>query len=113
VTGHPSLPAFEQVFKDMASLRKRYDFKVTVLIAPMVSRLYAPYFTDFPRLSDEPYFINHVASLCHQVGFQSLNLLPLMQPYVDKELLYFRDDDHWNVRGNQVVGEIVARHLSL
>ena len=110
---HPNLPAFEQVFKDMASLQKRYGFKVTVLIAPMVSRLYAPYFVDFPRVSDEPYFINHVANLSHRLGFQTLNLFPLMQPYVDKELLYFRDDDHWNGRGNEVVAEIVAKQLSI
>ena len=113
VTDHPNLRAFEQVFKDMAILQKRYDFKVTVLIAPMVSRLYAPYFTDFPHVSDEPYFINHVENLCNSVGFQSLNLFSLMQPYVDREMLYFKDDDHWNARGNEVVAEIVARQRSI
>jgi lysophospholipase L1-like esterase len=113
MTDHPNLPAFEQVFKDMASLQKRYRFKVTVLIAPMVSRLYAPYFADFPHVGSEPYIINFVANLSHRLGFQTVNLFPLLQPYADKELLYFRDDDHWNARGNEVVAEIIAKQLTI
>jgi hypothetical protein len=46
------------------------------------------------------------------MGFETLNLFPLMQPYADKELLYLRDDDHWNARGNEVVAEVIARQLT-
>src|SRR5687767_6070371 len=97
---HPNRAALEQVFKDMASLGKKYQFAVTVLIAPTDSRLYASHFEDFPPISAEPYFIGFVADLSREMGFQTVNLfnlLPLLQPYANKELLYFRDDDHWNV----------------
>ncbi len=113
VMNHPHRAALEQVFKDMASLGKEYQFDVTVLIAPTDSRLYASHFEDFPPISEEPYFINFVADLSREVGFQTVNLLPLLQPYAEKELLYFRDDDHWNARGNEVVAEILARNLSM
>jgi hypothetical protein len=111
VMDHPNRAALEQVFKDMASLAKRYHFDVTVVIAPTDSRLYASHFEDFPSISEQPYFINLVADMSHKMGFQTINLLPLLQSYARAELLYFRDDDHWNVRGNQVVAEILARHF--
>ena len=113
VMDHPNRVALEQVFKDMASLGKQYQFDVTVLIAPTDSRLYASHFEDFPPISEQPYFINFVADLSREMGFQTVNLLPLLQPYAEKELLYFRDDDHWNARGNEVVAEILARNLSM
>jgi hypothetical protein len=33
-----------------------------------------------------------------------------MRPYAERELLYFRDDTHWNARGNRVAAELIARH---
>ncbi len=113
VMDHPNRVALEHVFKGMASLGKQYQFDVTVLIAPTDSRLYASHFEDFPPISEQPYFINLVADLSREMGFQTVNLLPLLQPYAEKELLYFRDDDHWNARGNEVVAEILARNLSM
>jgi GTPase Era involved in 16S rRNA processing len=48
-----------------------------------------------------------VADLSARQGFQTVDLLTLMKPYADKELLYFRDDDHLNERGNQVVADLI------
>ena len=111
VEKHPNRPLLDQTFKEMATLSENHGFEVTVVIAPSAPRLYAPYFADVPKISDEPYFINYVAEISRELGFDVINLLPLMQPFAAKELLYWRDDPHWNGRGNEVVAEIIASHI--
>lgn len=111
VLNHPNLPRLEQTFADMQALSKEHNFKVTVVIAPSASRLYAPYFDGFPQISKEPYFINYVQDLSGRMDFDVLNLYPLMGPYAEKELLYARDDSHWNERGNQVAAGLISKHL--
>jgi lysophospholipase L1-like esterase len=111
VLDHPNRRLLDQTFKDMASLSRKHGFKVTVLIAPGAPRLYAPYFEDFPPISEQPYFINYVEELSNGQGFDVINLYPPMQPYAREELLYWRDDSHWNERGNEVAAEIIAEHL--
>jgi hypothetical protein len=111
VLNHPNRPLLDQTFKDMASLSQKYGFMVTVLIAPSAPRLYAPYFEDLPPISKEPYFINYVEHLSRSVGFNVINLYTLLRPYAEKELLYWRDDTHWNERGHQVVAETTRQQL--
>jgi len=111
VLNHPHRHLLEQVFSRMAVLANTFHFKVTVVIAPTVVRLYAPYFHELSRLSTPPYLIDYMVKLAHEAGFDTINLLQGMQPYTSRELLYFRDDDHWNERGNQVVAEIIAEHV--
>jgi hypothetical protein len=111
VLNHPNLPRLEQTFADMQALSKEHNFKVTVVIAPSAPRLYAPYFEGFPQLSEEPYFINYVQDLSQRTDFEVLNLYDLMGPYAEKELLYARDDSHWNERGNQIAGELIAEQV--
>ncbi len=112
VRDHPNRGLLEETFQDMASLEERFGFDITILIAPTAARLYASYFDDFLPLS-EPYFMNYVEQLAKRYGFKAINLHRLMQPYAEKELLYWRDDAHWNRRGNEVVAELVARHVDL
>jgi hypothetical protein len=110
VLDHPNRPLLDQTFEEMASLSRMHGFKVTILIAPGAARLYAPYFEGFPQLSDEPHFINYVEKISEELGFDVINLYIQMQPYARKALLYWRDDPHWNVRGNEVVAEIISKH---
>ena len=112
VLNHPKLPMLHQTFEEVAALSEAYGFRVTVVAAPSAERVSAPYFEGFPPISEEPYFLNYVEQLSKDQGFDVINLYPLMQPYADKELLYWRDDSHWNERGNEVVAEIIAEHLT-
>jgi SGNH hydrolase-like domain, acetyltransferase AlgX len=112
VVNHPNRVRFQEISESMASLAGRYDFRVIVLIAPTDARMYAPFFDDFPALSEQPYFNDLVAERAGQSSFEVFNLQTLTEPYAQKELLYFRDDDHWNERGHEVVAEIIARSLA-
>lgn len=111
VMKHPNRPRLDQVFRDMASMSARYGFRVTVIIIPTPNRLYAPYFDGFPAISPEPHFIDYVADLSREMGFDTIDLYDSFRPYAGRELLYFRDDDHWNERGNEVVAELIASNF--
>ena len=43
--------------------------------------------------------------------FGVVNLLTLLQPYAGSEMLYYRDDHHWNERGNEVVARLLQAAL--
>jgi len=111
VTGHANRPLFEKTLEDMMSLSREYRFKVTVLIAPTAPRLHGPEFPEIAHVTDEPHFIDYVENISRDMGFDTINLHDLMQPYARNELLYWRDDDHWNERGQQVVAEIIGKHV--
>lgn len=113
VANHPHRPLLKKTFDEMASLSKNYGFKVTILIAPSAARLYGPYFEEFPSISREPHFINYVENLSHKLGFDVINLYRMMQPYAKDELLYWRDDSHWNERGHEVVADIISKYVTI
>ncbi len=111
VLDHPNRPLLDQTFQEMKSLSESAGFEVTVLIAPNDVRLYAPYFEDFPPISEKPHFIDYVEGLARRSGFEVINLYPLMKPRAARELLNWRDDTHWNPRGEQLVAEILRGRL--
>ncbi len=111
VIDHPNRPALEQTFEQMAVLAERHGFSVTIVMAATAARHYGPRFAGFPPLSDEPHFIDFVLSLAERVGFSSIDLYREMQPHAQAELLFWRDDTHWNERGNEVAAQIIAEHL--
>ena len=96
----------------MANLSRTKGFEVTVIIAPTDIRLYYPYFENAPRIPGESQFINYVETLAKGLGVKTINLSRLMRPYAKDELLYWRDDSHWNERGNEIVAEIIAKQLA-
>lgn len=111
VMNHPHRKLVDETFHQMRELSQRAGFRVTVLLAPSGARLYSGYFDDMPPASREPHFIRYVQRLSSSMGFANADLHALLQPYAEKELLYQRDDSHWNERGNAVVAEIVARQI--
>jgi lysophospholipase L1-like esterase len=111
VLNHPNRPRLDQVFEEMAQLGNEFSFNVIVVIAPTAERLHGPFFENFPSISDKPHFIDYVATLSEQMGFRTLNLLPFLSTYGDKELLYLRDDDHWNKKGHAIAAEIIFREI--
>jgi hypothetical protein len=108
---HPNRPLLDQTFREMQALSRQSGFKVTVILAPSDARLYGPAFDGFPAVSG-PHFIDYVAKLAGDLGFTVVNLLPLLEPFAQKELLYYRDDHHWNVRGNSVVAGLIRAAIA-
>jgi hypothetical protein len=111
VDDHPNRLPLEQALRDMKGLADRFDFAVTVVIAPSDARLHGPHFETFPILSRAPHLIDHVARHARGLGFGVLDLYPLMRAPAERELLYYRDDTHWNERGNAVVADLVATRV--
>lgn len=111
VEDHWNRTALEAVFRDMGSLAEEYEFDVNVIIAPGASRLHGPYFENFPEISETPHFVDLVAALADAAGFETVNLYELMKPYAKTELLFFRDDDHFNHRGHIVTAELIQQQV--
>ncbi len=95
----------------MAELARVHGFRVTVAVAPCAVRLYAPYVDTLRPELEGPHLIDQLLAASRRHGFITIDLLQELRPYADRELLHFRDDDHWNERGHEVVAEIVARRL--
>ena len=96
----------------MRALSQHFGFEVTVIVAPSDARLHGADFDEFPKLSDKPYFVDYVIDLAGRQGFKTVNLLTLLQPFARRELLYWRDDHHWNERGNAVVADLLKNHVT-
>jgi hypothetical protein len=111
VTLHPNRPKLEKVFVEMGELARKFGFDVTVILAPTAGRLQGKYFDEFPTLSDKPYFLEFVGHLAVKENFRVIDLLSAMQPMADRQLLYFRDDEHWNEDGNRLVATLMSKLL--
>jgi len=108
VLDHPNWPRLRESFGAMAELARAHGFAVTVVLAPSAARLYAGQYEGFPAISERPWFLEEVGKLARETGFEVVDLVPALRPYAASEMLYFRDDHHWNARGNRVVAELLA-----
>lgn len=111
VESHPNRLPLQKTFEQMKSLAQRAGFQVVVIIAPSDVRLYGAEFEDFPSLSDTSHFNILIAQLAGRHGFEIVDLQELLRPYAMKELLHFRDDDHWNEQGHVAVADILGGFL--
>jgi lysophospholipase L1-like esterase len=111
VLRHPNRGELDKTFARMAHLSDSLHFKVTVAIIPTSVRLYAPYFKLLPAPSSEPHLVDYFQKLAETQGFDTISLLKGFEPYAGTEMLYFRDDDHLNVRGSEIAAQLIAEHL--
>jgi SGNH hydrolase-like domain, acetyltransferase AlgX len=109
VLDHPNRARLDRVFEQMRDLAKGHGFQVTVVLAPTAGRLQGRFYDDFPAVADAPHFLNYVSDLAKRMGFETVDLYRLMQPYAGERLLYFKDDDHWNRAGSALAADLIAR----
>ena len=111
VLDHPNRPRLGATFRAMRGLSSRYHFTVTVVLAPSVARLYGGSFTGFPSITP-PYFADDVTRLAQGLGFGVVDLISQLAPYARTEMLYFRDDHHWNDRGNALAAQLIFNSMT-
>ena len=109
ILNHPNRPRLDKTFNEMRDLANKYNFDVTVIIAPTKVRLHGKYFNVVPESSESPHFINYVENLSKSIGFTVVNLHSLLQPYAGSSILYFCDDDHWNEEGHRLAAKSVLQ----
>lgn len=107
ILNHPNRPLLDKTFNEMRDLASKYNFDVTVIIAPTKVRLHGEYFNVVPESTESPHFINYVENLSKGHGFSVANLYRLLQPYADTRMLYFCDDDHWNEEGHRLAAKSI------
>ena len=101
----------DRTFDRMRQLAESRGFAVTVVVFPASVRLYAPAFDFTPVPSSVPHLVNYLTELSRKNGFDVLSMLAQLEPTSRTELLYFRDDEHLNARGHEVVARLLAQHL--
>ena len=111
VDGHRNWPALTRAFDTMAGLARGHGFAVSVVLVPSAARLHGPSFDGFPVLSERPHLLDRVRHLAEERSFEVIDLLAGMRPLAQQELLFYRDDHHWNRRGNQVAAELIRDAL--
>jgi hypothetical protein len=107
VLNHPNRKHLDDTFRRMREISRQQGSEVTVIVVPSVIRLYKDYFEDLPPISDQPHFINYLHQLSAESGFKTLDLNALLAPYASAELLYQRDDTHWNELGHEIVAGLI------
>ena len=115
VARHPHRGCVATAFGEMGSLAREYGFGVTVVVAPSAVRVYAPHVDDLEAPLADPHLIHALLAHARDAGFATVDLLDAFAPHAagdPRELLYFRDDDHWSPRGHAVVAGILAGHLA-
>jgi hypothetical protein len=111
VESHPNSLRLRKTFERMKSLAQRAGFHVVVIIAPSDARLHGAEFEDFPSLSDKSYFNILITRLAGHHGFEVVNLQESLRQTAMRQLLHFRDDDHWNEQGHVAVADILSGFL--
>jgi hypothetical protein len=111
VLNHPNRPRLDDTFHRMRTLGQTHNFAVTVVIVPSDARLYKDDFEGLDLVT-EPYFTRYLTRLAREMDFDVVDLYDGLKPYATKELLYHRDDTHWNERGHSIVADILANTLS-
>jgi len=111
VESHPNRAVVQGAFADMKQLADRFDFRVTVVIAPSAPRVYQSHFAQLPACEDL-HVARFLAALADGQGFAHVDLLPLMLQHSKEKLLFFRDDSHFNSLGHKVVAEAIISRLT-
>jgi len=97
-------------WSDLVPLYRQIAPRVAVLVfVPYLTRLYAPDRDRLPNVA-----LDFVHRLGRDSGIAVLDLTPAMVAAADRalpELLYWRDDSHWNPAGIAAAAEAIAARL--
>lgn len=110
VQNHPNMPRLTATIDEMAEFGRLNGIEITIVTVPSAARLYSRQF-GLDGISREPYFIQAVAKIAAEQHIAYLDLYTLLFADAEEELLYQRDDSHWNERGNEVVSKLLSSYL--
>jgi hypothetical protein len=111
VLNHPNFRSLQETVSDMAGLAHARGFDVTIVTVPSDARLYRHAFEDLPTQPEEPFFRLELQRMARSAGFSFIDLENLLTPFANNELLYRRDDTHWNERGHYLVAQVLAKNV--
>jgi hypothetical protein len=120
IRSHPNLPHLAEVMGEMKRYTDSVGIKVSVVLIPTKGMVY-----DWVLYGGDPWagvidtngYSVVIGELCQKLGLSFLDLQPALidaarQAYEESEqLLWWRDDSHWNNRGHAVSAVSVANWL--
>jgi hypothetical protein len=106
--------------KLIQSLALQNDAQLLIVIIPTREQIY-PFLFDWKRAGlDLERPNNKLKDYFNKIGIRYIDLLPLLKEYADQrprkflspsEDLYWRYDGHWSIKGNHLVGLLVAKYI--
>ena len=111
VRQHPHLPKLRAAMEEMAGIARARGILVTVVAAPSGVRMHHRDF-NIEGVSDAPHFLRVVLEMAPESGLDHLDLSEALKPFASQELLYQRDDEHWNERANEIIGGLLAQRMA-
>lgn len=110
----PNWPRLIETFSKMSNLTKSVGIKVLVVIAPSKEELYLK----DRNIAESSSFAIALKQVCNESGFDCLDLKPKLSQAIyigsgsdPRQLLWWRDDTHWNEEGNAIVSEVIQERL--
>jgi hypothetical protein len=113
-------PEFERTLGYFADFCQARGLVLKVVLLPAKEEVYRWVIEEGPpwSASAEPSQLGTwLEGICHQRGLEFLDLKPafVRQSRVlyetDRDLLWWYDDSHWNLRGHEFAADLVYRHL--
>ncbi len=118
---HLRYPAFEALFHRLIDRAAEAGLRVVVAVAPTKARIYP---TDgsgiarpAPAVPSGSGFARAVEALCRERSVSFVDLAPGIAQRAgrawrdERQLLWWRDDTHWNARGHETAARLIEEHL--
>jgi alginate O-acetyltransferase complex protein AlgJ len=104
-----SLDQLVHASSNLTAAAQKRGMSLLFVLVPDKERIYADALPEYARQSVRPTILPEVERRFRAAGLNIVNLLPAFQSAAQNgELLFWRDDTHWNPRGVRLAVEMVA-----
>ncbi len=105
----------ETALQEAAGLAQANDAALVVIFIPSREHVYWPYIKDLlpdVRIEQLDESESRLAEICTALGIPYLNLLPEFRSHaMDRQMLYYPSDGHWNPAGHELAAQIIFGFL--
>lgn len=103
------LPRLQEAFARLAGLARARGIEPLIVLVPDKERVYAASLPAGVRASVRPSVLPEVEARLRSAGIRVVNLLPAFESAAGRgELLFWRDDTHWNPDGIRLAARTIA-----
>jgi hypothetical protein len=120
ILAHPHFESLRQTLAAARTLTARLDVRLAIALAPSKSEVYGWALDAAEPWSTPPEstaFAQALSDLCAESGVPFLDLKPSFvresKPLFERtgDLLWWRDDSHWNARGHELAARLIHQEL--
>ena len=119
VESNPNFKNMAEALLRLQEIAKAHDARLAVVVIPTKEEIYNPLLvgqSTWPNTDTSSGFAEAVISLCNRESISFIDLHPVLTAeaknlFPNGELLWWRDDSHWNELGHRLVARVVGETL--